>query len=528
MAALHSVHKSWRELRESQPERPAVVYRMGILFLILAQGVLHSYRPFQIPHDNYLTLAGFYALSHSCWWGLIAFGQRRTSSAWLVSVGHVLGLLTDLAVILLFASQGSEAHGLWLLLLLPWIAVLALNGRVVDSVITFDTLVGVAGLVVLFTGPLAYQYSHTPTSVLIFWGGFLLTWHLMRQRIERDVQHREIERNKEIERDVLFRLLDSLPDGCLVISGQGRILLSNQEAQRILGRESADGNEPPAWLWPDSPGDGWHVRRHSEKAAVNRILFQRLALPWGDDEGACLILVADGDARSFRGEHEARQDRLAAIGQLAAGLAHELGNPIAIIQSCAAYLHDEYKEGALGEDLDVIQREAGRCREMIDRILALASARESTPQENDLRESVHRAVGLVRYKAEGVAVEVTIPPHPLWYVYDDNQMVAILVNLLLNATASTAGSPKKEVRLTVAAEADGIAITISDTGCGISPDQLERIFDPFFTRREGGTGLGLAMVHHAVTALGGTIDVTSKVGEGTTFSVSLPARHSNQ
>ena len=517
-----------REPLDSRLERPAFVFRVGLVLLILAHGVLRSLRPYQVPSDTYLFASAGYAVMHASWWSIVAVGFRPGRPSWFVPVGQLLGALTDLVAILFLATLSPHPHGLWLMLLLPWSLALAHTRQLVASIMVFDSLVGLCGVFVLFAGPNAYQYLHTPTSVLLFWGGFFLSWYLLRQRLERDLETLRDGDAREAKWTAVQSLLDRVPVGCLVLSGSGRVSYRNAEAARMLGSELPEEGGAPDWLLEFGPESGWRVRRQGEEAPVRRLLHQRQPVDWCGDETASLILLEDGDARSQRGEHEARQERLAAVGQLAAGLAHELGNPIAIIQSCASFLHDEHKEGDLGEDLVVIQRESARCREMIDRMLALARARQSAPQEGDLRESVHRAVSLVRYKADDVALEVILPPEPVVYVYDDNQLVAILVNLLLNAIASTKNSERREVRLDLAVSSGGVNLSISDTGCGIPVDQLERVFDPFFTQREGGTGLGLAMVHHVVTALGGKIDVSSTVGEGTRFAVFLPDQNDEE
>ncbi len=528
MATEPIASSSYSEKPDARFEYPAFLFRGGVLGLILIRGVQQTLQHYFIPDLAYLVAAGAYAFLQAVWWGMVAFGYRTRHTRLWIKGGHALGFLTDLGVILYFATRGPDPYGLWAVMLLPWAMVLAQNSRIVNSVVLFDSLVGFAGVVLLFAGPLVgrpYAFPHTPTNLLLLWGVFLLTWCLLRLRLEAELAGALGKQRMRNEREALRAVLDRVPLGCLVVAAGGEVRMANAEARRLLEDDGfTDEGPPPAWILDSLADEGWHARRQDPHAPARRLLYRRLPVVWQGDETADLILLEDGDERSSRGAHEARQERLAAVGQLAAGLAHELGNPIAIIQSCAGYLHDDHREGALGEDLEVIQREASRCREMIDRMMALASARQSKPQEGDLRESVHRAVGLVRYKAEGAALDLSLPSSPVNYVYDDNQVVAILVNLLLNAIASTKDLEKREVRLDLRAEAEGITLAVSDTGCGIPQDELDRVFDPFFTRRAGGTGLGLAMVHQVVTALGGRIDVTSTVGEGTRFALSLPER----
>ncbi len=507
---------------DPRSEHPAFIFRIGLIVILLAEGILRTNRQFFVPSDVYLVGAGLYAIAQAIWWGFVAYGQKPGQSKSLITIGQILGILTDLLWIYTFANHVYGAHLLWLILLLPWLAVLSINRIIVVSVLVFDAFAGLAGLVVIVAGLTLHQVRYSPIAYLLYSGAFLLTWFLCRKRVELDLCEEGMTSQTQSKHDALSKLVNSLATGCLVVSQQGEALFYNQRAEDLLGTDLSGREALPEWLKQPPADHEWRTHRQGADAPVRRVLFQTSTIQWTSDEMATLIFLEDGDAGSIHGDTEARQDRLAAVGQLAAGLAHELGNPIAIIQSCATYLSDEYTEGALNEDLQVIQREATRCREMIDRMLALSSARQAKPKEGDLRESVHRAIDLVRYKADGVSLELSLPQEPVHYVYDDNQLVAILVNLLLNAISSTKSAEDPAVRLELYAKEKSIHINVSDNGCGIAPDQIERVFDPFFTKREGGTGLGLAMVHQVITALGGMIDVESQVGKGTCFSVVLP------
>jgi two-component system NtrC family sensor kinase len=229
-----------------------------------------------------------------------------------------------------------------------------------------------------------------------------------------------------------------------------------------------------------------------------------------------------------------QSQKLAAVGQLAAGVAHEINNPLTGVLSYSSFLlkraadKPEFKE-----DLEVIVRETQRCRGIVKGLLDFA--RPSPPEKHptDINEIVERAIRIVQTQlaAHRVEVQKTLRPDLPTVQADANQIQQIIVNLLLNADDAM-GEGGGTVTLATALKTDGdapltgareIEISVSDTGCGIPPANLERIFEPFFsTKGRKGTGLGLAVAWGIVEKHNGRIEVESEVGKGTTFRVLLP------
>ncbi len=234
----------------------------------------------------------------------------------------------------------------------------------------------------------------------------------------------------------------------------------------------------------------------------------------------------------------ARGEKLASIGQLAAGIAHELNNPLTGVLTFTTLLRKKMPEGSAdAEDLDLVIRETKRCASIIRRLLDFA--REKTPEKAlvDMNGVVQDTVRFVERSAALQQVEIVadLDPDLPQLSVDADLMKQVLINILVNAQQAIQGRGRITVRsrllpprrLAGASEAlPVVEIAVTDTGCGIPPANLQRIFDPFFTSKEvgKGTGLGLSVSYGIVHSHGGEIEVESTVGEGSTFRICLPAR----
>ena len=235
----------------------------------------------------------------------------------------------------------------------------------------------------------------------------------------------------------------------------------------------------------------------------------------------------------------ARGEKLASIGQLAAGIAHELNNPLTGVLTFTHLLRKKMPDGSQdAEDLDLVLRETKRCASIIRRLLDFA--REKTPEKAlvDLNRVTEETVRFVERSAALQQIEIVMeldPDLPQLYV-DADLIKQVLMNILVNAQQAIEEHGRITVRSRLVAArrltgsggeaSPAVEIAISDTGCGIPPGNLQRIFDPFFTSKEvgKGTGLGLSVSYGIVRSHGGEIEVESTVGEGTTFRVLLPAK----
>jgi signal transduction histidine kinase len=220
----------------------------------------------------------------------------------------------------------------------------------------------------------------------------------------------------------------------------------------------------------------------------------------------------------------ARANRLSSLGMLAAGIAHEIRNPLTAVKTFLDLLPQRIDDKEfLGQFRDLSLAELKRVTDLIAELLTLGKSTNVTRSEVDLMSTIEPVVRLMDSTARKRQLTLRIVAEPaLARVHaDPDQVKQIVLNLLLNAIeASPAGG---EVTLRLRAAGSSVICEVQDQGAGIAADQLDNIFEPFFTTKETGTGLGLALVHQMVVEHGGAITVDSAVGRGTTFRVSLPA-----
>ena len=220
-----------------------------------------------------------------------------------------------------------------------------------------------------------------------------------------------------------------------------------------------------------------------------------------------------------------RSERLAALGQLTAGLAHELRNPLGTIKAAAELLsrRSTHEKQEVVEELSgYIASEVDRTNALVSRFLDFARPLEVHAQTSDIRQAVQQAAAQAGARAEAgrVRIELRVPDRPLDFNFDADLLSLAVLNLLQNAV--DASPPDSVVTLAVEDLGDQIRIGVFDHGAGIAREHLESIFNPFFTTKSNGTGLGLALVSKIVDEHGGRITVSSEAGRGTTFEILLP------
>ena len=220
-------------------------------------------------------------------------------------------------------------------------------------------------------------------------------------------------------------------------------------------------------------------------------------------------------------------EKLAAVGQLTAGIVHDVKNPLAVIKGLAELLQEEPGlEAYANKDLALIRESATKANQIVSDLLTFS--RQSTPemQRQDLKATVEAALRITAYLTRKAHVQViaALPDQAVYATYDAQQIEQVLINLIQNAIQSMPQGGTLRASLSQAHEA--VALAVQDTGVGIPPDNLHRIFDPFFTTKPTGegTGLGLSVSYGIVARHHGRIDVDSVVGQGTTFTILLPTQ----
>ena len=337
-------------------------------------------------------------------------------------------------------------------------------------------------------------------------------------------------------------VIDSLPSGLLTTDRSQRILTFNHAAETIcglpylsvVGRPVADVMQLPAGLVDalnhDLTGGSarrleFRHRRPDRREIDIGLSATHLETPGG--RAGFLITFQDlTDIKKL--ENDARmQQRLAAVGEMAAGIAHEIRNPLASMSGSIQILRQELPLSSEQEQLmDIVLRESERLNTTIRSFLAYARPQKFSICLFDLRRPVKDAALLLRNSSElleGHTIDVDVPSTEIWYEADEGQIKQIVWNLATNGLRAMPEGGR--LRLTAAEEqAGGVVLTVQDEGIGIPPEDLEGLFQPFHGNFAKGSGLGLAIVHRTVTDYKGEIEITSRKGNGTRVSVRLPAR----
>jgi two-component system NtrC family sensor kinase len=241
----------------------------------------------------------------------------------------------------------------------------------------------------------------------------------------------------------------------------------------------------------------------------------------------------DDKLREYTSQQIMKSERLATLGQLAAGVAHEVNNPLgAVLMYTNLALEGLEDSDTARNNLEKAVTEASRCRDIVKGLLDFARQTEPKVEQRDLNGTLERTLSLVEKQALFQNVEIrkdfssTLPE----IFIDVGQMQQVFTNIVLNAAEAMEGKGELTVATRKTGDSEHIEIEFTDTGCGIAAENRDKIFDPFFTTKEvgRGTGLGLAVSHGIISKHRGTIEVKSKPGEGTTFTIRLPVNGKEQ
>lgn len=345
---------------------------------------------------------------------------------------------------------------------------------------------------------------------------------------------------------------DAIPDGVIVHDGRMQIVRCNAHAAEMMNLAPAQAiglscAEAFARLFGERAaayhmGQGIGAASSFELQAEDgrRYLVAVAPLETGGTQAGSVITWSDVTELSEMQEQLSRSRRLATVGQLAAGVAHEINNPLAAINTCAEAVIRDLRETeeitALAAErdwnyyLEEIIRQVFRCKEITRGLLDLARQRRARRTACDLNMMTAEAARLTEQRAQSETVKVVInlDENVGEMATDEGMVRQVLDNLLSNALDAIGESGQITVSTMRAGER--IAIEVGDTGQGIAPEMLARIFDPFFTTKDPGkgSGLGLAICYTLAEALGGALTVESKQGTGSRFRLWLPRRAPEQ
>jgi two-component system sensor histidine kinase HydH len=334
-------------------------------------------------------------------------------------------------------------------------------------------------------------------------------------------------------------VVENMPIGLVATDGRGRIAVFNQVAESVLRLPASDavGKEARRVLPPEL----WQqVRIDAESETVTGTEIdcvladlQRVPLEVGagtlrDENGrfaGSIMLFKDlTEVRTLRREI-ARHQRLASVGRLAAGVAHEIRNPLSSIKGFATYFKERFHENPQDAQTAAIMiQEVDRLNRVVSQLLEFARPVHIIPRPTAIAVLIADSLKLIETQAreKSIAVAMEDSCTAAEARLDADRLNQVLLNLYLNAVEAMAPGGTLTVRVTDLKGTPGIEIRVSDTGGGIRPEDLSHVFDPYFTTKPAGTGLGLAIAHNIMETMGGDITVASRPGAGTTFTLRVP------
>ena len=384
------------------------------------------------------------------------------------------------------------------------------------------------------------------------------------ERRRMQAEARRQERALQASEDRFRRIIQENADGILIVDRAGTARLVNSAAEDLLGCPAEDLVGRPFGLplvanetvqmevggdelcivemrvvetrWEDS--DAYLVSLH-DVTARTRVLVAEERLKAADLIARHNAQLTEANTRLSAVLRDLKRsqdslvqsEKMAALGRLTAGVAHELNNPLMGIMNYVQYCRERTPEGdARHERLLKAERELDRCARIVNSMLSYSRegdhAHTARRVQLDFREAVERALALLSksIRDDNIELSAHVPGDlpRLWA--EPDWMQQVLVNLIANARDAVAEADRKHIAIRAAAENSIIRICVVDSGCGMSKETREKIFDPFFTTKPTGegTGLGLSVCHNLVEKMGGSIEVDSSPGEGTTVTVTLP------
>ena len=356
-------------------------------------------------------------------------------------------------------------------------------------------------------------------------------------------------RSKSSELQAMF---DSISDGVIVYDNNGMVQHRNHVCPHYFPQKTLPGCSCRELFHPGQESDphGCPVERaltgeRAEISISSQIsegkvrFFEVTATPIEDsrsEQNRALLFLRDVTEKRLQELHLMQAEKLSSIGVLAAGVAHEINNPLSSVAGYAEALLRRFSaEQALADDprledfpkyLQVIVRESYRCKGIIDSLLSFSRKSDGSVSNININDILKEVLELVRLKSQydKIEIQTNLQADLPDIIGDPAGLRQVCMNLLINAHQAVAGAGVVEIT-TKLTHQSMVMFQIRDTGCGISKNDIEQIWDPFFTTKDvgKGLGLGLAVTYNIIKRIGGEISVESQIGIGSKFTIRIPA-----
>lgn len=520
----------------------AVSLSLAVLF-VFAQNSPH---PQNVTSWQYTLIAATYALS-----GGYALMLRYRPVALLPLAYLQIVLDTSIVTFLIVMTGGIESPFtfVYVFTVLGASTMLYRRGAVIATLcyfLMFGTLVllqvdvGIDGLPHVEFGRAMFAFVMATSGIMIV--GVLSSTLAEKLKIAgRELAERQID-YEELEA-LHAAILKSLPAGLLTIDAEGAVRYANEAAMSIFKRSEEQvigaplsqlapsmaeywdpGNTAIEGLGPRERYEATHQRLDGKTIRIG-FSFAPLGARVGGSSGSVVVFQDVTEIVRLKDAYE-RSERLATVGKMAAGLAHEVRNPLASVCASIDVLKQTLNPPESTKRLmNNVVKEADRLNGLITDFLEFARPREPNLKPTDVSALMAGVIDMLKNDPalKEVALEQRLE-RGLSALVDPDQLRQVVWNLARNGAEAMAESAQKILSLGARRSGDAVELVFADTGPGIDPQKMKQIFDPFFTTKERGTGLGLAITHSIVTAHGGRILVENRAEVGTEVIVTLPVR----
>jgi two-component system sensor histidine kinase PilS (NtrC family) len=482
----------------------------------------------------------------------LEFGGNHYWQARLQVVGDLL--LTTALVWVTLLWNGQHVHSPYILLYIIVIAVAStLLGPRSALLTAFGAAALLTGVMLSVLLELWPQYAHRVepasqpklmTYVGLYDIAFLIVGlaasRLTERRVNSEQRLRVAAQSLATLRALHERIVESIDSGVVTTDLEGRIYTFNQAAQNITGHKAGDvrGQEIYKLFGPEGSRVAEAIGKVAQRQAAplietecptadgGRVFLAVNVVPLADDEANVTgLVVMLQDLTNLRALEESsrRQDRLAAVGRMAAAIAHEMRNPLAAMRGSIQMLEKVSADPTQQALTDIVLRESDRINRIVTDYLTYANPRANVSSSVNLCEVLEETIAELRSGPETKElhkVETDWPEFPILLKADPTQLKQAFGNVARNAFQAMpqGGTLRVEVQTP---NPNRRRVVFQDTGVGMPPEQVERLFEPF-NSHNGGVGLGLPIVYQIVREHGGTINVHSRQGQGTTITIELP------
>ena len=338
------------------------------------------------------------------------------------------------------------------------------------------------------------------------------------------LQHRERGRKAGSLEKFHFSLLDTLPDGLLTLDKNGQITSANPAALEIFNSSSADilGEEWTRLNLRDEENRPLQkLPRRWTRYKTGKRDLEILAVPVNDENRTSLLIVCDR-SRLIGLERRLEQARkFATIGQMAAGLAHEIRNPLSTLRGFSQFFASKFAaDDPAREYAETMVKEADRLNRVVTDLLFMAKPGRISPEKTDISKAVREVTRLLKLDLKSKSVNITSRIEENFLHSDRDALIRILVNLVLNSLDAV--DRGGEIVISTAAVESGTRLEVSDNGHGMDEQTRKKALEPFYTGKDRGTGLGLALVHRLICQHGGNVHIDSLAGAGTRIILFFP------